>query len=266
MTSLCPLCGQEYQHLGHHWAVSSLCDYPPIPDEWKEILTGIIMGDGTRHFPPSAANARMEVANISKRFLSFLQSKLQWLTNSVRLKRTSDEIRDQNHESTSPRFSSLDYEIRDQYGLTTRRHPWFNQFDGWYTEAGKRFPDSLTLTPLILKYWYVCDGHLIWGAKGHIRPQVWISASNESERGEYIRGLFAAVSIDPTFRDGRLMLTADETEWFFEYVGEPVPGYEYKFATESKQQYREMKEAFYRRNTTENATSNYGGSTTGSDR
>jgi hypothetical protein len=50
------------------------------------------------------------------------------------------------------------------------------------------------------------------------------------------------------------MLTTDEAEWFFQYVGDSLPGFEYKFATESKEMCRELKEAFYLRNTTTNAT------------
>lgn len=262
----CPQCGDEYQRLGHHWAVSSDCDYPDVPETWREILTGIFMGDGTRHFPPSAANARLQVTNISEPFLRHLCIELGWLTTGVRLKRTSAEIREQNRKSSLPRIASLNYEVRDQYELSTRRHPWLNRFDDWYTASGKRFPHDLELTPLVLKYWYVCDGHLLWGSSGHTRPQVWIRATNEASRPALIHGLFDNLPVAPTFRHGQLMLTSDETEWFFQYVGQPVPGYRYKFATDSKAQYREMKEAFYRRNTTTNATSNHGGSTTRSDR
>jgi len=49
------------------------------------------------------------------------------------------------------------------------------------------------------------------------------------------------------------MLTSDETGWSFEYVGEPVPGFEYKSEPGSKEMYEELKEAFYRRHTTTNA-------------
>jgi len=50
------------------------------------------------------------------------------------------------------------------------------------------------------------------------------------------------------------MLTSDETEWFFEYGGDPVPGFEYEYVTESKDEYGDRKEAFYRRHTTTKAT------------
>jgi hypothetical protein len=67
-----------------------------------------------------------------------------------------------------------------------------------------------------------------------------------------IEGLFGTTPISPSFRSGRVMLTSDETEDFFEYIGKSVPGYEYKFVTQGKRRYHRTKEAFYRRHTTTN--------------
>jgi hypothetical protein len=209
------------------------------------------MGDGTIHHPPTARNLRIEVTSINKTFLDWLNEKLAWLSNGVALRRTAVEIRDENRKSRYERFASLDYEIRDQYVLATARHPELNRFADWYTDEQKRFPDGLRLTPQILKFWYVCDGHLIWGDEGHVRPQVWISANNEADRPEYVESLFRSTCIDPKFNQGRIMLTSDETEWFFDYVGDAPSGFEYKFVTESKEQYQESKREFYRNSTTQ---------------
>lgn len=209
------------------------------------------MGDGTIHHPPTAANTRVGVCNISVGFLEWLDDELGWLSNGVALHRTSEEIRQENASSNLDRFSSIEYNIRDQYVLTTRRHPGLNQYRDWYGSQ-KRYPEDLSLHPTVLKQWYVCDGHLLWGNKGHTRPQVWIAVENEQDRPGVIERLFDSTPISPSFRHGRVMLTSDETEVFFEYVGEPVPGYEYKFVTEGKRQYERAKEAFYRRHTTTN--------------
>lgn len=209
------------------------------------------MGDGTIHHPPSAKNARIEVSNINRTFLRWLDEKLEWLSNGVALRRTVTEIRDENRKSKYERFASLDYEIRDQYVLATTRHPELNHFTEWYTSEQKRFPDEVSLSPRVLKLWYVCDGHLIWGSKGHTRPQVWISADNEADRPAYMSSLFEPTEIDPKFNEGRIMLTSDESEWFFDYVGEPPAGFEYKFVTESKQAYHESKREFYTNSTTQ---------------
>jgi len=39
-----------------------------------------------------------------------------------------------------------------------------------------------------------------------------------------IHRLFDSTPVSPSFRYGRVMLTADGTEVFFESIGEPVPG------------------------------------------
>ncbi len=209
------------------------------------------MGDGTIHSPSSTKNVRLEVTNINKTFLEWLDEKLSWLSNGVALKRTAMQIREENRKSNYDRFSSLNYEIRDQYVLTTARHPELNEFEEWYTNQQKRFPDKLRLSPRILKAWYVCDGNLIWGNKGHTRPQVWISVENESDRPGYVNSLFEPTPIDPKFNGGRLMLTSDETEWFFDYVGAPPSGFEYKFVTGSKEEYQSSKREFYTNSTTQ---------------
>lgn len=248
---VCPTCGKEYERLGQHWAMSSNCEYPPIPDEWMDVLTGVLMGDGTIHDPPSAKNVRIDVTNINRTFLQWLDNRLSWLSNGCRMKRSAEEIREENRRSEYERFANLDYEIRDQYILTTVRHPELNRFASWYGSEQKRFPVEITLSPNTLKFWYVCDGHLIWGNKGHTRPQAWISVDNEADRPRFITSLFDQKPIDPKFNEGRLMLTSDETEWFFDYVGKAPLGFEYKFITESKEIYRKSKREFYRNSTTQ---------------
>lgn len=247
----CPSCDEKYIRLGQHWAMSGTCSYPAIPNSWKEILIGILMGDGTIHKPPSAKNVQVQITSINKSFLKWLDEKLSWLSNGASLRRTAMEIREENRKSKYERFASLDYEIRDQYDLTTTRHPELNRFADWYTGEQKRFPEGIRLSSRILKFWYVCDGHLIWGNKGHTRPQVWISANNEADRPEYVKSLFGSTPIDPKFNEGRLMLTSDESEWFFDYVGEPPSGFEYKFVTGSREEYRTSKREFYRTSTTQ---------------
>ena len=44
------------------------------------------------------------------------------------MKRTAEEIREENRGSMYERFANLDYDIRDQYILTTARHPELNWF------------------------------------------------------------------------------------------------------------------------------------------
>ncbi len=222
-----------------------------------------MLGDGSIHDPPSARNVRFQVTSINRRFLQWMADELGIHSNEVSLHRVADTIEAQNQKSAPERLASGDYNIRDQYVLTTTRHPELNGFRDWYGDQ-KRFPDNLKLSPTVLGLWYACDGSLRWGTKGHQRPQAWIAATNEADRESYLGQLFESTPCDPTINDGRIMFTSDDTERLFEYIDAAPPGFEYKFETVSRERYFERKEAFYRRNTTTNATD--GSSTTGGDR
>jgi hypothetical protein len=178
-----PSCGRSFERLAQHRAMSSDCSYPLLDPVHHELLTGLLMGDATIHDPPSAANPRIEVHNINYRFLHWIDGQLGRLSNGVTRRRTSDEIRETNKSASMKRFSSVDYEIRDQYILPTRRHPELQEYAEWYAGEQKRFLSDLRLTPVILKTWYVCDGNLIWGSKGHTRPQGgFLPKTNRTER------------------------------------------------------------------------------------
>lgn len=49
------------------------------------------------------------------------------------------------------------------------------------------------------------------------------------------------------------MFDSENTERFFEYIGGEIPGFDYKFETDSKSQYEATKETFYQQSTTQNA-------------
>jgi hypothetical protein len=258
----CPDCGETFERLGQHWTMSSDCDHPSISDETMDVIVGTLLGDGTIHDPDSAKNVQFQVTNINLRFLEWLDGTLGPLSNGVTLHRSSSRLRRQNENTAPARFRDGDYDIRDQYVLRTVRHPRFQVFREWYADQ-KRFPGDLELTPNKLKLWYVCDGSLLWGTRGHRRAQAWITAHNEKDRPSLLSELFEETPCDPTINDGRVMFTSDDTERLLSFIGEPIPGFEYKFAAASRDRYLEMREAFYRRNTTTHATDE--SPTTGSD-
>jgi hypothetical protein len=45
----CPDCGESFKSVGHHWRYSP-SHRPDITSKQKEILTGLVMGDGIVHF------------------------------------------------------------------------------------------------------------------------------------------------------------------------------------------------------------------------
>jgi len=113
----------------------------------------------------------------------------------------------------------------------TRTHPKLNQFRDWYDdENNKRFPlDTISLSPLVLKIWYVCDGYL---NTSNPKPRARISSINESDRIEKIAEWITeetGIEVNTSKNRERILFNTRRTQKFFEYVGDPLPGFVYKW-------------------------------------
>jgi hypothetical protein len=77
---------------------------------------------------------------------------------------------------------------------------------------------------MVLKMWYISDGSLQNG--GPILT-VW----NESDRHEFILSLFEDIGLSVTWQNSNndVYIRKKSQDDFFDYIGEPVPGFEYKW-------------------------------------
>jgi hypothetical protein len=222
----CRNCNQEYKNIGMHWAKSS-CDYPEFSDRQREIATGVLMGDGCIN--RSSTNPFLLVEMTNYQFLSWLECEFQELCTGVQLRFTAEESAKRNRDSGfRPNASAEDY--KDKYLWQTRSLPCLNSLSDWYSSGEKRFPETLTLTPLITRCWYVRDGSLDNADKSR-RPRAKIRCDNESDRRDFLSRLFSDIGLDPTVSDrGEIRFGADSTEAFFDWIGwDPVHGFDYKW-------------------------------------
>ena len=44
---VCDQCGEDYRSLSQHWSLSQTCDYRSLSDHQREIVRGLLLGDGT---------------------------------------------------------------------------------------------------------------------------------------------------------------------------------------------------------------------------
>jgi hypothetical protein len=93
----------------------------------------------------------------------------------------------------------------------------------WYSSGEKRFPDDLELDPIAVKYWYAGDGRL---ATHNVNPFSRIATRNEADRSEW---LIELLPVDATFSSNYINIPTDQTPEFLNWLGEAVPGYEYKW-------------------------------------
>lgn len=227
-----------------HWWHGT-CPYPEFEPWRKEFFVGLLLGDGS--IPRVDGSRSLRVPMINRRFLRWYDERMGYLTTGVRQVHTAEQLAESNRVSGfSPDAEAEDY--HDTYVVRTRSHPYFNELREWYSTGEKRFPDDLELTSRLAKLWYVSDGYLDVGRWG--RPRVEIKAHSESDRAEFLCDLFRERGFDPTFRRHELRFTCDDTERLLDWLGDPPPGFAYKWALDSRERYRELKRRAYREHTT----------------
>jgi hypothetical protein len=222
----CHDCGSEYKRISTHWSRSS-CNYPNLSEKHHEIITGMMMGDAWAEGNDNNDKARIRIESITKPYLEYLQQELKPVSGEVSLRRTAEEM-----------VESLGGDIENtnhSYKLDTMYHPELTRYRQWYESGQKVWPKELQLTPTALKHWYCGDGHYNnAGSNRHIK----ISMSNEYDNTEKVSNMFKRIGFDTanyniqSRRDGiicDLTFTVDETERLFDYMGDPLPGFEYKW-------------------------------------
>jgi len=234
----CPSCNGWYQSTTLHWSRGS-CPYPEISDETMELLKGMLMGDSSITTCGKYPFQRIRLTNLT--FLRALQERLGWLVGDLGQYKTCVQMARVLRESLDSQTQPEDG--RDYYGLKTRRHPQLEQFAGWYDgERGKVFPSDLSLTPTGLAMWYASDGGLNWSKYG-TAPRVEFTSLNESDRPEAIRGVLEEYGWTVRQSGKSFRLSTEDTEDFFETIGEPVLGFEYKWCWQDRERYNKMKNA-----------------------
>lgn len=234
MTDTCPSCENHYKALGQHWRYNPT-HKPNFTEYQKELITGVLMGDGTINTNTNA-NPRMRVTSITKDYLEYLDEMFGVHSLGVNLKTTAEEAVDRNIKTEfSPNAKVENYS--DLYELRTRNNPELSEFADWYSSGKKKWPD-IKLTPIVLKNLYVCDGSF-----NHRKSQVHISCSNEIDNKQKVENMFsrAGLSIDNWNDKTRnvngyegststsIVINKSNHKKFFDYIGQPLPGFKYKW-------------------------------------
>lgn len=230
----CPQCGKTFERIGQHWNASSSCAYPSFSQQQKEIIVGLLMGDGTMGNHHTQNNSYLRVQMVKQTFLCYLQEQFGILGSSVILSRTATEGALENsirgfQDNADPS------QYHDLYDWRTISHPALNQFDSWYDDTNKSWPNDTNLTPTTLKYYYVCDG-----STRTDQPIIRISMSNERKNKDKVDSLFSKSGLPRPHRwneqenqHGVMKCDAvwnvEQSKKIWNYMGPPLPGFEYKW-------------------------------------
>lgn len=219
---ICNFCDKEFEHIGNHWRYKP--DHrPSISDHEMEILTGILMGDGSLY--RGSKNVSFRVGNTNKEYLQSLHRRFKHISSGISLSQTAESISSSGFGSNNPdNFNNI-------YLWRTTTHPQLNIFRRWYNDNGKVWPDNIELTSRTLKHWYCCDGST--------NSNNWfkITLNNEFENKDKIEKYFTDRGLPTPNRwsEGKdACWSVENSSLLWEYMGNPIPGFEYKWPEEFK--------------------------------
>lgn len=234
MGDTCPDCGKEYDVVAHHWRQSS-CDRPGFTDHQREIITGMLMGDGSIN-RSNNGNPFIQSNMISPNYLEYVDDQFGIFGKGVSLSCTAAESAKWSRDSGfDPEACEENYS--DLYTWWSMAHPELQEFAEWYSTGKKVWPDNIELTPTVLKHWYCGDGSYNSGGRSN---RIEIGMSNEINNTDKINLMFEDVRLPSPSnydiskrKDGSMNCIAqfqnETSHELWEYMGEPLPDFEYKW-------------------------------------
>jgi len=227
----CPNCDYVSPQLGKHWSGS--CKYPEISEYQENVLTGILMSDGSINKPQNGQNPRfrIDMYEPSVPYLEYISNNVfPIITTEVRL---GEEAESKTRESNT--FDINVENCSDMYYLSSRRMPVFQKYLDWYKDGHKNWPcDDIEMNGTIFKHLYVGDGTLTEKSGSYY---ISIAANDQRNIIDDVVELFAEWVGEPHIGDYKrqkkndLVISFNErqTEQIFKKMGCAVPGFEYKW-------------------------------------
>lgn len=235
MATECPKCEESFENLGGHLTLSTTCDHPKLSQKQREVTTGLLMGDGWIDVGQNNGNPRICSKMISEKYLNYIDEIFGVFGTGVRLLKTAEEsAKDVSKRGFVEGAKAEDYS--DVYIWKSRRHPDFDVFADWYSSGKKIWPENIELTPTILKHWYCGDGH--WHNSG-TSNYIIISMANEYKNTSKIDNMFEKSGLPSPNNyviqkvNGNMQCNAEfnvsESKQLWDYMGKPLPNFEYKW-------------------------------------
>lgn len=218
----CHSCGRRFDTIAIHWSMSE-CSHPKLSDKQKSILRGLILGDGS-----VSKSGEMIVTNTNEKYLNYLDDRLDDISRGVKFRNSGKEQAEMSYNSGFDN-GALDREYSDVYYLSTSVHPYLKKMrEKWYSSGNKEVVSDITLDKYSMKNWYVCDGTLRHRENASRRESIEISSTGDLEK---VKRMLEDCGFDPTKSEkyNRVEFGVDDTADLFDWVGDPVEGFKYKW-------------------------------------
>lgn len=203
----CPGCGEWFTSISQHWHFR--CDHPSFTPRQHEILTGILLGDG--YVQRNGANPIAVLDTITLPFM-------EWAADEFGILATGPHSLDPLEETHKP-----------HYRVITRSHPEMEEYADWYSTGERRVPDDISITSLTMKVWYCCDGTKSVRHENS-QPRISIAALNKVPDMDILLDCLSDSGFSAKYYPcGEIAFSVDETAKLFDWMGDPLPGFEYKW-------------------------------------
>jgi hypothetical protein len=240
--AVCNQCGDEFEEVVLHWKLSSECEHPAFTQRQKELLKGLVMGDGSiSEAGWDGGDARMQISSTNEIWLRWLRAQFGGFASDVTLEQTGEALGERARQHEAFDDSGGAWEYSDIYAFDVRSHPFLTQMrDRWYPDGDIRYPDDLTLTPVAVKAWYGSDGGLSWSDRQYAHAA--FGTHNEAHRPEFLCDLFRAHGFDPSWSEPLIRFGVEDTNELLAWMGAAPAGFEYKWECGSRDRYDKLKQ------------------------
>jgi hypothetical protein len=214
----CPTCGCPYERLSRHWTSGS-CPRPELGRRQHDLVTGLLLGNAA--ISGNSANKHLVLVTTNRSFATWVFEELGWLAHGL--------VRVDPESANAGEVT--DWDVNQRYRVRTMAHPELTPYREWYSAPNeKRIPFHLDLPPRSARAWYACSGGLQWHGDYDSQRSAVFSALDD-KRASRIGGLLERVEFESTRVGKRVQLPPRETRAFLDWIGDPVPGVGYKWAT-----------------------------------
>jgi predicted RNA-binding Zn-ribbon protein involved in translation (DUF1610 family) len=207
--TICPACGDAFERIASHWS-NSACGYPDISVEQRAVLDGLMLGGA--NVDGQGSNRHLLASTTSQLLAEWTADQLDWLHHGTRV----------------VHGDSADH--GDVYRVRIPAHPAINRYERWGDGETRAPPDNYDLTPLAGRVWWAYAGGLQWQGEYDSQRTATISALND-DRGAWVQRVLSTAGIDGTRAGKRVQWHGQQLRDWLDWIGDPVPGAEHKWAT-----------------------------------
>ena len=193
-----------------------------------------MLGDGGVYTNSDGGNPFLFVNMITPEYLNYLSEMFSYLSTEPKLRKTAEQSAEETRKASLTGTADKE-KHSDVYHWRVSANPELERWLKWYESGEKVFPENVKLTPTTLKHWYCGDGDF------HVESgRARISLSNERDNKKKIMDMFERAGFEDftwcrsksrgDYADSvRITFNKEGTKWFFRYIGNPLPGFEYKW-------------------------------------